>query len=171
MFWQSLEVIFFRYFVVILRKLNAVFPGTTAPNKWTIWIYMDGINRTKGPFVMFMGHIGVPTKESRQSSIGQRSSCAEPIVEKVTGYDDITTGYDDITGTPLCGNMQNGSENSVSCGNARRPWCCQRQLSSSAQTSEKKRSLGRDYHPLCLKCQQCQRQLTPGQHAEQVTGD
>ncbi|XP_041728311.1 cysteine-rich protein 1 isoform X2 [Coregonus clupeaformis] len=31
---------------------------------------------------------------------------------------------------------------------------------------EKKRSLGREYHPLCLKCQQCQRQLTPGQHAE-----
>ncbi|XP_041728313.1 cysteine-rich protein 1-like isoform X2 [Coregonus clupeaformis] len=31
---------------------------------------------------------------------------------------------------------------------------------------EKKRSLGCDYHPLCLKCQQCQRQLTPGQHAE-----
>ncbi|XP_033950044.1 cysteine-rich protein 2-like [Pseudochaenichthys georgianus] len=35
---------------------------------------------------------------------------------------------------------------------------------------EKKRSLGRDYHPLCLKCQKCNRQLTPGQHAE-VTGD
>ncbi|KAL2098211.1 hypothetical protein ACEWY4_007418 [Coilia grayii] len=31
---------------------------------------------------------------------------------------------------------------------------------------EKKRSLGRDYHPLCLKCQQCKRQLTAGQHAE-----
>uniref|UniRef100_A0A668SC75 Cysteine-rich protein 1 n=1 Tax=Oreochromis aureus TaxID=47969 RepID=A0A668SC75_OREAU len=31
---------------------------------------------------------------------------------------------------------------------------------------EKKRSLGRDYHPLCLKCQKCNRQLTPGQHAE-----
>uniref|UniRef100_A0A6Q2XIH3 Cysteine-rich protein 1 n=1 Tax=Esox lucius TaxID=8010 RepID=A0A6Q2XIH3_ESOLU len=31
---------------------------------------------------------------------------------------------------------------------------------------EKKRSLGRDYHPLCLKCQNCKRQLTPGQHAE-----
>ncbi|KAI9522990.1 hypothetical protein NQZ68_031849 [Dissostichus eleginoides] len=31
---------------------------------------------------------------------------------------------------------------------------------------EKKRSLGRDYHPLCLKCQRCNRQLTPGQHAE-----
>uniref|UniRef100_A0A3B3SUJ8 Zgc:195282 n=1 Tax=Paramormyrops kingsleyae TaxID=1676925 RepID=A0A3B3SUJ8_9TELE len=31
---------------------------------------------------------------------------------------------------------------------------------------EKKRSLGRDYHPLCLKCQECKRQLNPGQHAE-----
>uniref|UniRef100_A0A4W6E4J3 Cysteine-rich protein 1 n=1 Tax=Lates calcarifer TaxID=8187 RepID=A0A4W6E4J3_LATCA len=31
---------------------------------------------------------------------------------------------------------------------------------------EKKRSLGRDYHPLCLKCQRCNRQLTAGQHAE-----
>ncbi|XP_028318126.1 cysteine-rich protein 1 isoform X2 [Gouania willdenowi] len=31
---------------------------------------------------------------------------------------------------------------------------------------EKKRSLGRDYHPLCLKCQICNRQLTAGQHAE-----
>ena len=28
--------------------------------------YIDGINQTKGPFVMFMGHIGVPTKEARQ---------------------------------------------------------------------------------------------------------
>ena len=26
----------------------------------------DEINQTKGPFVMFMGHIGVPTKEARQ---------------------------------------------------------------------------------------------------------
>ena len=42
-----------RYFVV-------------APNKWTFWIYSDGINRTKGPFVMFMGHIGVPTEDARQ---------------------------------------------------------------------------------------------------------
>ena len=33
-------------------------------------------------------------------------------------------------------------------------------------TGEKKRSLGRDYHPLCLKCQKCNRQLTAGQHAE-----
>lgn len=31
---------------------------------------------------------------------------------------------------------------------------------------EKRRSLGRDYHPLCLKCQRCNRQLTAGQHAE-----
>lgn len=26
--------------------------------------------------------------------------------------------------------------------------------------------MGRDYHPLCLKCQNCRRQLTAGQHAE-----
>lgn len=32
--------------------------------------------------------------------------------------------------------------------------------------AERKRSLGRDYHPLCLKCQKCSRQLTAGQHAE-----
>uniref|UniRef100_A0A8C6WEC8 Cysteine-rich protein 1 n=1 Tax=Neogobius melanostomus TaxID=47308 RepID=A0A8C6WEC8_9GOBI len=31
---------------------------------------------------------------------------------------------------------------------------------------EKKRSLGRDYHPLCLKCHKCNRQLNAGQHAE-----
>ncbi|XP_028910761.1 cysteine-rich protein 1-like [Ornithorhynchus anatinus] len=32
--------------------------------------------------------------------------------------------------------------------------------------AEKKRSLGRDYHPLCLKCSQCKWQFSPGQHAE-----
>ncbi|KAF7241257.1 Cysteine-rich protein 2 [Varanus komodoensis] len=33
-------------------------------------------------------------------------------------------------------------------------------------TAERKRSLGKDYHPLCLKCYHCKRQLSPGQHAE-----
>ncbi|XP_007897221.1 cysteine-rich protein 2 [Callorhinchus milii] len=32
--------------------------------------------------------------------------------------------------------------------------------------AERKRSLGKDYHPLCLKCYRCKRQLNPGQHAE-----
>ncbi|XP_032873762.1 cysteine-rich protein 2-like [Amblyraja radiata] len=32
--------------------------------------------------------------------------------------------------------------------------------------AERKRSLGKDYHPLCLKCYRCKRQLCPGQHAE-----
>ncbi|XP_025948062.1 cysteine-rich protein 1-like [Apteryx mantelli] len=32
--------------------------------------------------------------------------------------------------------------------------------------AERKRSLGKDYHPLCLKCCLCKRQLSPGQHAE-----
>ncbi|KTG00164.1 hypothetical protein cypCar_00022856 [Cyprinus carpio] len=36
----------------------------------------------------------------------------------------------------------------------------------SQDVGEKKRSLGRDYHPLCLKCHKCKRQLTAGQHAE-----
>ncbi|XP_041082260.1 cysteine-rich protein 3 isoform X1 [Polyodon spathula] len=33
---------------------------------------------------------------------------------------------------------------------------------------EKKRSLGRDYHPLCLKCFRCKSQLSPGNHAEEL---
>ncbi|XP_072373699.1 cysteine-rich protein 1 isoform X2 [Scyliorhinus torazame] len=33
--------------------------------------------------------------------------------------------------------------------------------------AERKRSLGKDYHPLCLKCYRCKRQLSPGQHAEE----
>nr|XP_054599913.1 cysteine-rich protein 1 isoform X1 [Nothobranchius furzeri] len=32
--------------------------------------------------------------------------------------------------------------------------------------AERKRSLGRDYHPLCLKCQRCKMHLNAGQHAE-----
>ncbi|XP_050799210.1 cysteine-rich protein 2-like isoform X1 [Gopherus flavomarginatus] len=36
--------------------------------------------------------------------------------------------------------------------------------------AERKRSLGKDYHPLCLKCYQCKRQLSPGQHAEEQDG-
>ncbi|XP_053157030.1 cysteine-rich protein 2-like isoform X2 [Hemicordylus capensis] len=32
--------------------------------------------------------------------------------------------------------------------------------------AERKRSLGKDYHSLCLKCYHCRRQLSPGQHAE-----
>ncbi|XP_072880066.1 cysteine-rich protein 2 isoform X2 [Hemitrygon akajei] len=35
---------------------------------------------------------------------------------------------------------------------------------------EKKRSLGKDYHPLCLKCYRCKRQLSPGQHADDQGG-
>lgn len=41
-----------------------------------------------------------------------------------------------------------------------------KRVTSSLCAAERKRSLGRDYHPLCLKCQKCSRQLTAGQHAE-----
>ena len=33
-------------------------------------------------------------------------------------------------------------------------------------TGEKKESLGNWYHPLCLKCRKCGRQLAVGNHAE-----
>ncbi|XP_061685969.1 cysteine-rich protein 1 isoform X1 [Syngnathoides biaculeatus] len=44
--------------------------------------------------------------------------------------------------------------------------CCGFTYHSMESEREKKRSLGRDYHPLCLKCQKCKRQLTAGKHAE-----
>ncbi len=33
-------------------------------------------------------------------------------------------------------------------------------------SAERKTSLGKDWHPLCLKCVQCNKTLTPGGHAE-----
>ena len=33
-------------------------------------------------------------------------------------------------------------------------------------TAEKKMSLGKDWHAMCLKCKKCNKVLTPGQHAE-----
>jgi hypothetical protein len=32
---------------------------------------MEGINLTKGPIVMFMGHIGEPTKEAHQPLVSK----------------------------------------------------------------------------------------------------
>jgi len=32
--------------------------------------------------------------------------------------------------------------------------------------AEKKTSLGKDWHAMCLKCKKCNKILTPGQHAE-----
>ena len=66
MFWQSLQVTFEIFCSDVAQILKLFFSGSNAPNKLTFWIYMDGINQTKGPIVMFMGHIGVPTKEARQ---------------------------------------------------------------------------------------------------------
>ncbi|XP_077202559.1 cysteine-rich protein 1-like isoform X2 [Paroedura picta] len=40
------------------------------------------------------------------------------------------------------------------------------QVKAKTRSAERKRSLGKDYHPLCLKCYHCKRQLSPGQHAE-----
>ena len=49
----------------MFRVLEPVSFWIKRANKWTFWIYIDGINQTKGPFVMYMGHIGVPTEEAR----------------------------------------------------------------------------------------------------------
>ena len=51
-------------FGVTLCFCKQFFSGSNA--LYTFWVYMDGINQTKGPIVIFMGHIGVPTKEARQ---------------------------------------------------------------------------------------------------------
>ena len=41
-----------------------------------------------------------------------------------------------------------------------------RVLLFSDLSAERKTSLGRDWHPNCLRCKECARVLTPGQHAE-----
>ena len=66
MFWQGLQVTFEIFCSQVAQVGTSVFSGSNPPNKCTFWIYIDGINRTKGPFVMFIGHIGVPKKEARQ---------------------------------------------------------------------------------------------------------
>lgn len=32
--------------------------------------------------------------------------------------------------------------------------------------AERKQSLGYDWHPECLRCEECSKRLNPGQHAE-----
>lgn len=39
-------------------------------------------------------------------------------------------------------------------------------ISAISLTGEKKESVGNWYHPLCLKCKKCGRQLAKGNHAE-----
>lgn len=37
---------------------------------------------------------------------------------------------------------------------------------SSLKKAERKQSLGYDWHPECLRCEECGKRLNPGQHAE-----
>ena len=66
MFWQSLQVTFEIFCSHVAQVGTVFFSASNAPNKLTFWKYIGGINRTNGPLLMFMGHIGVPTKEARQ---------------------------------------------------------------------------------------------------------
>ena len=61
MFWQSLQVTFEIFCSHVEQVGTSVFLDQTRQINGH-WIYIDGINRTKEAFVMFMGHIGVPTK-------------------------------------------------------------------------------------------------------------
>lgn len=36
--------------------------------------------------------------------------------------------------------------------------------------AERKQSLGYDWHPECLRCEECGKRLNPGQHAEHKGG-
>lgn len=38
--------------------------------------------------------------------------------------------------------------------------------SASHRKAERKQSLGYDWHPECLRCEECGKRLNPGQHAE-----
>ena len=40
----------------------------TGLQQMTFWVYNDGFDREKDPIVMFMGHIGVPTKKLVQGN-------------------------------------------------------------------------------------------------------
>ena len=37
---------------------------------------------------------------------------------------------------------------------------------SNLPSAEKKTSLGKDWHAACLRCEKCNKTLTPGSHAE-----
>ena len=59
-FGPSLQVTI-RYFLVMLGELERCISESNSPNKLTFWVYEEGIYRTTEPFVMFLGHIDVPT--------------------------------------------------------------------------------------------------------------
>jgi hypothetical protein len=64
MFWQSLQVTFEIFCSDVAQSGSCFFSGSNTPNKLTFCKYIDGINRTKGPFVMFMGHYWSANKRS-----------------------------------------------------------------------------------------------------------
>jgi len=48
-------------------------------------------------------------------------------------------------------------------------WKCQK-CGKPVYFAERRQSLGFDWHPYCLKCEECGKVLTPGQHAEHAGG-
>ena len=66
MFWQSLQVTFGIFCNHVVQVGTSVFLNQTRQiNGHFGYIWMELIKQI-GPFVMFMGHIGVPTEDARQ---------------------------------------------------------------------------------------------------------
>ena len=66
MFWQSLQVTFEILCSDVAQIGSCSFLDQTRKINGHFGYISTGISRTKGQFVMFMGHIGVPTKEAHQ---------------------------------------------------------------------------------------------------------
>ena len=66
MIWQSLQVTFEIFSSHVVQDGTGVFLDQTRQINGHFGYILTELIEQKGPFVMFMGHIGVPTKEARQ---------------------------------------------------------------------------------------------------------
>ena len=66
MFWQSLQVPVEIFCNDVAQIGSCVFLDQTLPINGHFGYILTELIEQKGPFVMFMGHIGVPTKEAHQ---------------------------------------------------------------------------------------------------------
>ena len=66
MFWQSLQVTFEIFCSHVAQVGTGVFLDQTSQINGHFGYISTELIEEKGPLVMFMGHIGGPTKEARQ---------------------------------------------------------------------------------------------------------
>jgi hypothetical protein len=75
MFWQSIQLTFEIFCSHVVEVGTGIFQDQTHQINGHFGYISTELNGTKGPFVMFMGHIGVPTKEARQRYIFISAFC------------------------------------------------------------------------------------------------